>query len=72
MKPAPSIRNPPSHMNRKASGVWEHVLKRYADEIYEPKTLREQWAKAKNHFVRICGLRGIEPYQKYSKAALRL
>ena len=72
MKPAPSIKNPPSHMNPRASGIWKHVVRRYADEIYEPKTLREQWEKAKSHFHRLCNLRGVEPYQRYHKAAAQI
>lgn len=72
MKPAPSTKNPPSHMNPAAADVWRHVVRRYADEIYEPKTLREQWEKAKSHFHRLCKLRGIQPYNKYHQAAVRV
>lgn len=69
IKPAPSIKNPPSHMNPEAESVWSHVVRHFADEIYEPKTLRDQWEKAKGHFHRICKLKGIDPYNKYEKAA---
>lgn len=72
MKPAPSMNNTPSHMNPEASDIWEHVVKRYADEVYEPKTLREQWEKAKSHFHRLCEMKGVEPYKRYHQAAARL
>ena len=72
MKPTPSFRNPPEHMNPEASDIWRHTVSRYADGIYESKNLREQWEKAKSHFERLCKLKGIDPYNGYHKAAARL
>ena len=72
MKMAPSTKNPPEYLSRGAEHLWEYTLKHYADDIYEPKTLREQWAKAKGHFHRICSLKGVEPYNKYERAAAAL
>lgn len=72
MKPAPSFNNTPEYMNPEAADVWEHVVKRYADDIYESKNLREQWDKAKSHFARLCRLQEIEPYSKYHQAYARL
>jgi hypothetical protein len=62
MKRAPSYKNPPSAMNPDAMDVWRHVVKHYADDIYESKAMRDQWRKAKSHFERACSLKGIPPY----------
>ena len=72
MKPSPSISNPPDHMNPMASDIWSFVCRRYSSDVYESKTLREQWKTALNHFHRLCSIKRVEPYLKYSKASTRL
>lgn len=62
MKRAPSFRNSPSQMNPKAEDLWREILKKYADDIYESKSMRDQWRKAKSHFERVCKLRKVAPY----------
>lgn len=72
MKPSPSLKNRPDHMTPEAEPIWDMVCKKYADSIYESKALRSQWATAKNHFHRICELKGIKPYLIYRKASARI
>lgn len=72
MKPAPSYKNPPEHMNPEARDIWRYTVKRYADDVYQSKNLREQWEKAKSHFTRLCKLKGVTPYNSYRKAAAQL
>lgn len=72
MKPAPSYKNPPEYMNPDAQDIWRHAVRRYADDIYESKSLRDQWKKAVSHFTRLCNLRGVQPYNSYHKAAAQL
>ena len=72
MKPAPSFKNPPEHMNPDANDIWRHTVSVYADGIYQSKNLREQWEKARSHFERLCKLKGVAPYNNYHKAAARL
>jgi len=62
MKRAPSYKNPPAAINEAAMDVWRWVVKHYADDIYESKSMRDQWRKAKSHFERICAKRGVPPY----------
>jgi hypothetical protein len=62
MKTAPSLKNPPSAMNPDAQSIWEHVIKKYADHIYDSKALREQWATARRLFERTCKQSDIPPY----------
>lgn len=62
MKTAPSLKNPPSSMNPTALNVWKRVVKKYADQIYDSKALREQWATARRLFERSCRQEGIPPY----------
>lgn len=62
MKRAPSYKNPPSSMNPMAIDVWKWVVKHFADDIYESKSMRDQWRKAKSHFERVCTARGVSPY----------
>jgi hypothetical protein len=62
MKRAPSYKNTPSSMNPAALDVWKWVVKHFADDIYESKSMRDQWRKAKSHFERVCTARKISPY----------
>lgn len=62
MKRAPSYKNQPSSMNPAAEEVWRYVVKHYADDIYESKSMRDQWKKAKSHFERMSAQRGVTPY----------
>lgn len=68
MKKAPSYKNPPSSLNPSAEGVWKRVLRKFADDIYESKSLTDQWRKAKAHFERACHKEGIPPYSLLSIA----
>ena len=72
MKSAPSYANTPEYMNPDARDVWRHTVRRYADDIYESKNLREQWETARSHFTRLCRLREVQPYNNYHKAAAQL
>ncbi len=62
MKRAPSYKNPPSAINPGALEVWRYVVKHFADDIYESKSMRDQWKKAKSHFERLCRKKDILPY----------
>lgn len=72
MKRAPSYKNAPSAMNPAAMDIWKFVVKRYADDIYESKSMRDQWRKAKSHFGRVCAQKGISPYEPLTGLAVRL
>lgn len=73
MKPAPSYKNPPERLNPEAMDLWRRTVRRYADDIYASKNLREQWEKAKSHFERQCRLKGVSPYTNgFHRAAARL
>jgi len=62
VKNTPSPNNAPARLNPEAESIWRNVCKKYADDIYDAKTVRRQWAKARAHFERICGLKGVSPY----------
>ena len=62
MKRAPSYKNSPSAIDPAATDIWRWVVKHYADDIYESKSMRDQWRKAKSHFERTCAKKGITPY----------
>lgn len=68
MKKAPSYKNPPSSINPEAVELWKDVLRKFADDIYESKSLTDQWKKAKSHFERTCSKKGISPYSLVSLA----
>ena len=72
MKPAPSLKNLPENIHPDAKDVWAHIVRKYADDIYESKNLREQWEKAKRHFERLCRLREVTPYDTDRAAAARI
>jgi len=68
MKKAPSYKNPPSSMNPDAENIWRSVLRKFSDDIYESKSLIDQWKKAKAHFERSCRKLGVPPYSLVSLA----
>lgn len=70
MKTAPSYKNAPSAINEAAWDVWRWVVKHYADDIYESKSMRDQWRKAKSHFERTCVKRGVPPYAPYAPSSI--
>jgi len=72
MKRAPSYKNEPSAINPEAVGLWRLVVKKYADDIYESKSMRDQWRKAKSHFERHCAKQGVVPYATLSSLVTRL
>lgn len=72
MKRAPSYKNPPASMNPAAMDIWRYVVKHYADDIYESKSMRDQWKKAKSHFERTCASKSVHPYEPLTALVLRL
>lgn len=60
---SPSIENMPENINPGAVEIWEHVIRRFADEIYTNRRLVDvQWKCAISNFERICVIRHINPY----------
>lgn len=72
MKPSPSYKNTPDAMNPAALYLWKEVIKKFADDIYESKSLVEQWRSAKSHFERACSRNKIKPYDPLMAMVKRL
>jgi len=62
---SPSAFSTPTDINNKALPIWNHIITRYADEIYNnTRIIDNQWSKAISLFEKACLGRRIDPYIK--------
>lgn len=60
---SPSEHNVPPNISKTAIPIWNHIVTRYADEIYHNgRNVDKQWIKAKSLFESSCKAQNIDPY----------